>query len=599
MSLKFSKNPDNTLYIYSRVSSSNQSNEGVSLSVQSDRGRKISKILGFSPKVIEEQGSGLKPFSDTRPQFLELYDGITDSLIKNVWIDEETRLTRSDIDQTMIYYEMKKHKVNLYVGNSEEPKKWNFITDLVDSIVTKVNQEQIRTQVKKSIRSKIRQFNDGYYVLSVTPFGYDKYKVGSGKKIKVNKTKGGVVRTIFEMFSKQKTILEIQSYLLSNGIKSPRGKHEWNLESIRNILKNTLYIGDTSYTDTTTSITHKNTCVPIVDMKVWYQVQNRFLYYSNETQQIRKQKHSYLLTPFLFCGVCGYKVRGRKNPKKYENIYYCGTKEMNNDRPQKKYCDTNRNKSVNIDRLDNLVWNEILETIRESKVLRELKKSTILQVEGEKGEDLVKEKLLETKKQLRFLKKSRTEQQKKLSKLWKFYVHDVYEDDKEFNELLQLQKQKLFDLENDIKDTETLIDSFHESNHWIDWLKVYTDKVERWSKITDINQKKEILKEYVQKILISYDKEKDLHNIVIKLRLHLFNDKVVIKSQTKRHENGKVVKPREYEVIEGGKTKDLILTKTKVGNKKSLNYSNDFNPFLVGNNPNVIKIPPTKQVTNP
>ena len=57
----------------------------------------------------------------------------------------------------------------------------------------------------------------------------------------------------------------------------------------------------------------------------------------------------------------------------YENIYYCGTKEMNNDRPQKKYCDTNRNKSVNIDRLDNLVWNEILETIRESKVLRELK----------------------------------------------------------------------------------------------------------------------------------------------------------------------------------------------------------------------------------
>jgi len=211
MSLKFSKNPDNTLYIYSRVSSSNQSNEGVSLSVQSDRGRKISKILGILPKVIEEQGSGLKPFSDTRPQFLELYDGITDGLIKNVWIDEETRLTRNDVDQTLIHYEMKKNKVNLYVGNSEEPKKWDFITDLVDTIITKVNQEQIRTQIKKSIRSKVRQFNDGYYVLSVTPFGYDKYKVGGGKKIKENKTEGNVVRTIFEMFSKQKTILEIQS----------------------------------------------------------------------------------------------------------------------------------------------------------------------------------------------------------------------------------------------------------------------------------------------------------------------------------------------------------------------------------------------------
>ena len=69
--MKFKNNPNKKLYIYCRVSSSNQSENGVSLSVQSDRGREVSKMLGLTPVVIEEQGSGLKPYLEKRPLFTD------------------------------------------------------------------------------------------------------------------------------------------------------------------------------------------------------------------------------------------------------------------------------------------------------------------------------------------------------------------------------------------------------------------------------------------------------------------------------------------------------------------------------------------------
>ena len=60
--MKFEKKSENTLYIYCRVSTSGQEKDGVSLDVQKDRGIKLSKELNLSPIVIQEQGSGMKPY---------------------------------------------------------------------------------------------------------------------------------------------------------------------------------------------------------------------------------------------------------------------------------------------------------------------------------------------------------------------------------------------------------------------------------------------------------------------------------------------------------------------------------------------------------
>ena len=123
--MKFEKKSENTLYIYCRVSTSGQEKDGSSLDVQKERGIQLSKKLNISPVVIQEQGSGMKPYLEVRPQFSELMDGIEDGYIKNIWIDEDTRLTRFDVDQQYIHIQMKKMGVNLFVGTSSIPKKWD------------------------------------------------------------------------------------------------------------------------------------------------------------------------------------------------------------------------------------------------------------------------------------------------------------------------------------------------------------------------------------------------------------------------------------------------------------------------------------------
>jgi hypothetical protein len=225
-----------------------------------------------------------------------------------------------------------------------------------------------------------------------------------------------------------------------------------------------------------------------------------------------------------------------------------------------------------------------------------MEKSTILKIEGEQGEDLVKKQLKEIRKEKRLFKKQRTEQNKKQKKLWKFYLNDVYKDERGFKDLLKLSQDKISDLDNKINDTKIMIDQLGESNNWVDWLNIYKEKVNRWNQLKDINEKKEILQKYVQKILISYNEEEEIHNIDIKLRLHLFNDKIEIKSKSIRDESGKVIKPREYKIHEGEKMKNVLLTKTKVGRKKLLDYNKDSSPILVGETLNIIKNPITEIV---
>ena len=101
-----------TLYIYCRVSTSGQDKNGVSLEVQEGRGLGLSKKLNLTPIVIKEQGSGMKHYiphidengkKQGRPLFTDLIDELEEGKVKNVWIDEDTRLTRLDTDQQYIH----------------------------------------------------------------------------------------------------------------------------------------------------------------------------------------------------------------------------------------------------------------------------------------------------------------------------------------------------------------------------------------------------------------------------------------------------------------------------------------------------------------
>ena len=156
MNIKLTNKPNETLYIYCRVSTTKQDEDGQSLNVQEERGLKVSKRLGLSPIVIKEQGSGLKPFEDERPLFSDLYfEGICDGKVKNLWTDDLLRLTRHDRDQTIIYWRLQDLGIRYYVGMTTEPKNLgeNELMSLMDTMFVRFNQISKREEIQKRRRS--------------------------------------------------------------------------------------------------------------------------------------------------------------------------------------------------------------------------------------------------------------------------------------------------------------------------------------------------------------------------------------------------------------------------------------------------------------
>ena len=207
-----------------------------------------------------------------------------------------------------------------------------------------------------------------------------------------------------------------------------------------------------------------------------------------------------------------------------------------------------------------MVWNEVLSTLKESKVLREMKKKSITKVEGEKGEDLVKEQLKVKKKEKKEFEKERTNLQKKESKLWEYFVNGSFENDEEFNKLLKMSKKNIWEINSQIEELDVFMSRLYESKRWIDWLQIYMDKVDEWEGLTDVKLKKDLLQQYIEKIEVEYDTNDLLHKVSIHLRLHLFNDKIVFTSDYLRDKKGRIKKGREYVIEKGEKSKSIYFT---------------------------------------
>ena len=583
-----------TLHIYTRVSSIQQETKGMSLQEQRSIGIKVSKRLGMDYKVWNEGGKS--SYTDNllnRPVLLELINGFKDGSVKHIYVKDFDRLSRKSVGWYVILRDIEKYKISVYVGEGSPYDMDNEYDKLMMTIMSGVTQFDNEQRKKRLHTSKIRKFNEGYYIHSKTPYGYEKYDVGVGKMLKSKKGESTIVKNIFSMFSKGRTVKEIQSHLLKKKIPSPEGGIEWGLQTIHHILKSKIYIGETSFFDKSTQNEHLGECVPLIDTKTFLTVQNRYETYRNVIKQSSKQRKDYLLTEFLFCGVCGYKMRGKKNPQKYENRYYCGVREEKWNRPNlKDCCSIPKSKSVNIDRLDELVWNEVLGTLKESKVLREMEKSSIMNVEGKKGKELIDLKLKEISKEKRKLIKERITLQKKQSKLSEFWLNGNYEEE-EFHRLFKISLKKLMELDSQIEELNIYMSRINESNTWVDWLKIYMKKVDNWKHLTSTKLKKELLRHYIQKITVEYNPDKMLHNVVIHLRLHLFGDELVITKKSVKGVNG-----REYYINKGSKKKSVYLSKTKVGRKpKNLGIDNNgssgemLNPNIKGDRGDINKNP--------
>lgn len=205
----------------------------------------------------------------------------------------------------------------------------------IRNLINQMYSKDISKKIKSAV--DIKKLN-GEYVYGTAPFGYKK-----GPKrntIVIDEEPAIIVKKIFLWASSGESCADIAKRLNADNIVTPsvylaatRGKYKtrsvWTYESVRNILLNRIYTGDTvpfkSHvvrvgSDRTKPVPEDqqiiipNTHEPIISRELFFQARNTQKRYAPRISDPNRQP--YLFTSLLVCGCCGNRlIRGKVQNK--------------------------------------------------------------------------------------------------------------------------------------------------------------------------------------------------------------------------------------------------------------------------------------------
>lgn len=365
--------PETTLHIYTRVSTSTQQDKGTSLASQEAAGRQKAAQLGFEVRLWNEGGrSSNHSDIEQRPELDKLLKELKRGAVKHLFVYDLSRLSRTDEVASYLRAVCVQHQVKLYTKDATfdfASASDGLLRQLLDAIAQFDNASRAeRTRSGKLARVKQHLWHGGPPV-----FGYqieDRRLVPDSKEAEQ-------VKQIFQRYAGGESTITIKGHLDRSGVVPRRGGR-WTAGSILKILSNTHYIGYYTYSDKALKETVRVECPPIVAASLWQAVQDRRALILQRKGQVNRTKHFYLLRDLMYCGDCGSPMAARTRESKYEHFYYCPQKErqwVKGAAPEHKYSKTTGcsfKRSMNIEQADRLVWEAVLRVHSQSKFRRRL-----------------------------------------------------------------------------------------------------------------------------------------------------------------------------------------------------------------------------------
>ena len=524
----------NTLHIYTRVSTSNQIG-GTSIDVQKDNGIELSKKLNMDYKIHNEGfGSGFSEFSEFRPVFRKVLEKVKKGEIKHLFVKDLSRLTRNEMDSYKINMILLENNVTLYTTEG----KFDLDSDdkrMMYKILTMFNEYQVRVSRIKSIEGKVRRVQEGKYMLTI-PFGY----IREDGYLKEHPENGEWLRKIFEWYKDGKSSIDIRNELFKHGVEPPRSEKDmWKPETIQKILRNTTYIGTHTFTDKESGVTIQNDNLPLIDKKLFYDVGKRM----DNQRGGRMVKKLYLLREILKCP-CGTQmnVRGITKTQKYP-LYICRNQERTY-KKQKSVCDDCvPMKSVGMEPVDKFVWNHLLHTLSQSSLIKESVKKEVLGKKSTYGKRTIKSKLKKLGVEKDRIDKMRLELEKE------YYSGKMDKD--RYKVLVGSVNQRENEIDTEITTKRTELDSILQKDKWLNWIEVHLNNIDGLNEVTDIKERKEIIKTYIDEIILEWDESSKQHTLKMIFKLPLIQDSI----SYKKGSSGRYLRDKKgfkkYEISEG------------------------------------------------
>lgn len=452
-----------------------------------------------------------------RPAFKRMLNDLESHRANLVIVKDLSRFGR-EYAQMGMYIENDFEDWNIrFISIGENIDTLNGTDEILMPITNVINSQYAKECSRKTKQAHRALAKEGKFIGSRAPFGYIKDPKDRHHLI-VDEEAASVVRSIFKMFCdgigyvrmtkilREKKILNPQAYFNKNNpdyYKSDywRQNFDWHATSIRVILNNPVYLGQTTFgrtkvkgktkkkkvaTDESEWIVVKNTHEPIIDRATWNLAHDIMKNRRRET----KSGETQMFAGLVKCSDCGSALNVSRNAKtgKYTSFSCWVYKNYGKER-----CTSH---AIGYKTLYNIV----LENIRRQAECASVQKEKYLEMLKNQMAEKANQDIKSVKSELKKITKRIAQLEKILNKLYEdralekiteeryLSMNTNYEN--EYNELKERQNVLTQQIEN-IETTECNAETF-------------TNLIEKYLNITELNAR--ILNELIDKIVV-HEKE--------------------------------------------------------------------------------------------
>ncbi|WHH58256.1 recombinase family protein [Petroclostridium sp. X23] len=499
----------NRVCIYLRKSRADEEaekhGEGETLAKHRKALLKVAKEMNLNiVQIYEEIVSGESLIH--RPKMLELLQDIENKLYDAVLCMDLDRLGRGNMqEQGLILETLKKNNTKVIT-----PRKVYDLHDEFDEEYSEFEAFMARKELKIITRrlqsGRIRSLQEGNYIASVPPYGYDIYSDQKSRTLKENKEQAEIVRFIFNEYVKGNGCTIIEEKLNEMGYKSAMGL-DWNHQVIINMIKNPVYIGKLSWKKReyfkekkykTSAQRPKNEWIivdgkhpAIIDEELFYKAQD-ILNSRNNVPCVKSKSITNPLAGIVICKNCGNKMVLRPY-KHVDDQLMC------------------RNKCGNKSSKLKLVEKKVLQGLRDwiTKYKSELDSADI---EPDNSQIILYEKSLSN------MRNELTELHKQKGSLFDFLERGIY-DVETFTQRSQIVADRISQTEKNIADMQELIKThIKQEKAKVNVIPTVEKILEIYDSIEDAENKNKMLKKILDSVI--YYKKKEWRNDNFIITIH-------------------------------------------------------------------------------
>jgi site-specific DNA recombinase len=509
---------------YARVSSDQQAKAGT---IESQLAALKERIAGDGEQIAEDMifiDAGASGATLIRPQLERLRDRAALSLMDRLYVLSPDRLSRKYAHQVLLLEELSACGVEVVFLNhaiGTTPEETLLLQ--MQGMIAEYERAKI---MERNRRGKLHSARRGSVnVLGTAPYGYRyirKDHDGAPAQYVIDFAQAKTVRQIFNWVGVERlSIGEVVRRLSEAGIETYTGKTHWDRSVIWGMLHNPAYKGRAAFGKTqarehlprvrparhSAETPKKGYSVVRTERSEWIEIpvpaivsEELFLAVQNQLDENRKYARerrrgaAYLLQGLIVCGHCQYAYYGKKVGKaaaKGGGRSYAYYRCIGTDAYRfggERICD---NKQVRTDRLDELVWQQVVELLSDpGRLNREYERRLNVLEQSEKSNA----DTAALERQKRHLERSK-------SRLIDSYTEGVIEKT-DFDPKMRQIKIKQQQIDQQIAESKEHETGQYELFLVINRLEEFASAVNEQLNTMDFNTKREIIRALVKRIEI-------------------------------------------------------------------------------------------------